>query len=543
MRGSVIIAYEEGKQSFGQPLYEITINGTDTRDYQWSEANSLYSTYIFSGNTLSASVSGYGYGEIPYINVFLTEYTNDAIGDDQGLKTTTLTGVTGNNTAGSLTLTNLPINPSANCYDFIVTVSAGVTQGCAPIGVISGVTGSGNIYTTTSEIKTKNVGVQQQDVGDIYIGVYSQFTNSTYTDALGIVGTIGPVFRVTPTYRYDNAFSSRTALGTELRVADIEIQNDGKVLVVGGYTGSTGIGLSRLNTDGSLDGTFTRYTFTAPTGVELVQDVVQQSDGKIIVSGNFSNISGLTYNKYARFNYDGTIDNTYYSGGTNTGFSTQVSCEIDLQDRTYFFGFNPTWYGSPNPVTAALFRFNSNGQLDTTFNGTGVAAFRLTGVAPFSPLVNNIKILSDGKILCAGRFNRYNGQPCPDGIVRLNNDGTLDTTFNSGGAGLNVLNPGYIAFTTELLNEDENKYLIVGQWSGATYNGVSVPNDIFFLNSDGSLGNNTNLGTGIVGVPQTCKQLPNGSYLITGQITAFNGTSITNGGFIQLSSTGQLQNC
>ena len=71
MRGSVLIAYEEGKQSFGIPLYQIVINGTDTRDYQWSEANSLYSTYIFSGNTLTAGVRTYGYGEIPYINIFL----------------------------------------------------------------------------------------------------------------------------------------------------------------------------------------------------------------------------------------------------------------------------------------------------------------------------------------------------------------------------------------------------------------------------------------------------------------------------------------
>ena len=543
MRGSVIIAYEEGKQTFGNPLYQIQINGTDTRDYQWSEANSLYSTYIFSGDTLTAYVTDTGYGQIPYINVFLTEYTNDAIGDDQGLKTTQLTGVTGNSTDGFAQIVNLPINPSANCYDFIVTISAGVTQGCAPIGVLSGITGSGSIYATTSELKTKNVGVLNSNGGDMYVGVYSTFTNSRYSGATASSTNIGPVIRLDPTYQLDTIFNSKTALGTELFVEDIEIQNDGKVLVVGGYTGSTGFGLSRLNIDGSLDGTFTRYTFTAPTGVELVQDVVQQSDGKIIVSGNFNTISGLTYNKYARFNYDGTIDNTYYSGGTNTGFSTAVSCEIDLQDRTYFFGFNPTWYGSvPNPTTAALFRFNSNGQLDTTFNGTGAAAFGLT-VSPGAPLVNNIKLLSDGKILCAGRFNRYNGQPCPDGIVRLNNDGTLDTTFNSGGAGLNVLNPSYISFTTELLNEDENKYLVVGQWSGATYNGVSIPNDIFFLNSDGSLGNNTNLGTGIVGVPQTCKLLPNGSYLITGQITAFNGTSITNGGMIQLSSSGQLQNC
>ena len=536
MRGSVLIAYEEGKQTFGNPLYTITINGTDTRDYQWSEANSLYSTYIFSGNTLSASVSGAGYGEIPYINILLVEYTNDA----DAVNTTILTGVTGNNLSGDLTINNLPINPSPNCYDFIIVVGMGVTQGCAPFGTLTGITGSGLLYTTTSEIKTKNVGVINQNDGEVYVGVYSQFTNTGYIGALGGTTNIGPVLRIQKTYSQQSPdFNSKAALGTNLIVNDIEIQNDGMVLVGAGLiTGTSGNALSRLTTTGALDPSFTRYTFTASFGTELITDVVQQSDGKIIATGNFTTISGLTYNRYARFNYNGTIDNTYYSGGTGTGFSILTNCEIDLQDRTYFFSTNnSTFQGS---TFGCILRLNSNGQLDTTFNGTGRGGFSLsTGQS----VVQSIRILSDGKILCVGQFNRYNGQPCPRNIARLNEDGTLDITFNNGGAGLVSPSLLFIAFPTETINEDENKYLIVGDFTGATYNGVSIPNDIVFLNSDGSLGNNTNLGTGILGQPKTVKLLSNGSYLITGQMTSFNGTPITNGGFIQLSSTGQLQNC
>jgi uncharacterized delta-60 repeat protein len=539
MRGSVLVAYEEGRQSFGNPLYEITINGSDTRDYQWSEANSLYSTYIFSGNTLSASIRNYGYGDIPSINVSLVEYTNDSVDGDQGLKTTILTGITGNNVNGSLSLLNLPINPSSNCYDFIVVVGMGVTQGCAPIGIISGITGSGIINATTCEIKTKNVGVLQRDVGDIYIGKFNNsFSVSSYSGATAS-GITGAIFRLNPTYQLDTTFRASVTLDNYLTINDIEIQNDGKVIIGGGTTSNintTGYSLNRLTTTGALDGTFTRYPFT--DGTESVTDVVQQSDGKIIATGGFTQISGLTYNRYARFNYDGTLDNTYYSGGAGTGFNSLTNCEIDVRNNKvyYFAALTTTFSGS---TFGGIMRLNTNGQLDTTFNGTGRGGFSRTAPG----VVNTIKILSNGQILCVGGYTSYNGQ-FVRGIARLNENGTLDTTFNPGGDGLQYNGPLYIAQPTETLNEDENKYLIVGTWgTGSTYNGITIPLGAFFINSDGSIGDNSGLGTGIGGAAKTCKLLPNGNYLITGTITSFNGTSITNGGMIQLSPTGQLQNC
>jgi uncharacterized delta-60 repeat protein len=537
MRGSVLVAFEEGKQSFGQPLYEIRINNTDTRDIQWSEANSLYSTYIFSGDTLTANIRSYGYGEIPSIQLTLIEYTNDSVDGDQGQKVIPLTGITGNNFGGFLQITNIPINPSPNCYDFIVVVTMTVTQGCAPIGILDGLD---FFDASTCEIVTKNIGIATQNTGDIYIGTERNGDNVTYSGATGS-GLIGPVFRVSPTYQLDASFNSSTALGSSYRaINDIEIQNDGRVIVGGGQTSTTGFSLNRLTTTGALDPTFTRYTFDG--GFFSVSDVVQQSDGKIIASGNFTEISGLTYNKYARFNYDGTIDNTYYSGGTSTGFKDSVNCEIDVRnDKVYLFGlisstFNGTTFGG-------LLRLNTNGQLDNTFGTGGRASF---GTTTGTGSVVSIKVLPDGKLLCTGVFNRYNGQPCPSGIVRLNENGTLDTTFNPNGAGFVSTNSVSLLNPTETLNQDENKYLILfdNADASATYNGQLVPNEIFFLNLDGTLGDNTGLGTGFdIGFPKTCKLLPNGNYLITGIMSRFNGTLISNGGMIQLSPTGQLQNC
>jgi len=548
MRGSVLISYEEGKQSFGLPLYQLNINdGTNlVRDYQFTEGTNLYSTYIFSGNTLAFSIRGLGYGEIGDIKVYLNEYTNDDMNGDNGVKTTFITGQTGTNLSQIVQIAFTQINPSPNCFDFNVNIVASVTQGCAEMGVISGTTGTGFTYTTTNEVARKSVGAPLPAFSDyIYIGLSSTFTTIRYTHPFS-VSNVGRVFRVAKNYQNDPSFDTKTSLGNSYyQINDIEEQNDTKVIVVGGHSfdfNIDGYSLNRLLNNGDLDPTFTRYLFNG--GPDSITDVVQQSDGKIIVSGNFGFISSSIYNKYARFNYDGTIDNTYYSGGTSTGFNDPVNCEIDVtNDKVYFFGvsntlFNGTGFG-------AIMRLNTNGQLDTTFNGTGRGGFTLTAS---NASVSSILILANGNILCFGAFDKYNGQTCPKGVAMLNEDGTLNTTFNAGGAGF--INTGvtytgvtFTTFPTETLNQDENKYLIVGDFSGATYNGQSLPKDIFFLNSDGTLGDNTNLGTGIEGFPKTCKLLPNGSYFITGQLSGFNGTDINNGGLLQLSSTGQLQNC
>jgi uncharacterized delta-60 repeat protein len=86
----------------------------------------------------------------------------------------------------------------------------------------------------------------------------------------------------------------------------LSIQNDGKIIVGGNssqFNGNTVPKLVRLNTDGSLDNTFN--SGGAGPGAK-VWSIAIQSDGKIIIGGEFSDYNGTTIRRLARLNGDGT---------------------------------------------------------------------------------------------------------------------------------------------------------------------------------------------------------------------------------------------
>src|SRR6478672_6700096 len=150
------------------------------------------------------------------------------------------------------------------------------------------------------------------------------------------------------------------------------LQPDGKILIGGDFTvynGVTRIRLARLNVDGSTD-----YSFNIGTGVSgIVHTIVCQSDGKILIGGNFSYYNGTSRRSIARINSDGSLDTS----------------------------FNP---GSG---------FDSGGNLGTVYA---------------------IAIQNDGKIIVGGEFIDFNGIALRR-MARLNTDGSFDPTFNSGGVG------------------------------------------------------------------------------------------------------------
>lgn len=524
MRGSLLITFFDGDGKGGSYI-DILVN-TRLVKRIYNSSNNLYTCPLLIGDVVTIMFT-----KAPNIfsgdySIIRKDYTTDDENGDMGIKETS---VAIGEYLTEYTFTASTIN-SAYDFNYILDFSSDT---CAPIGNLTYSGGTGLIgQVSTSEILPN---------GDRYI---SSTTNKTTINYSGTTGSsdVGRIFKVNNKYQLDNSFNTITSLGQFYRVNDIDLQSDGKLVVVGEQSfaaiPNTGYTVNRLTTTGDLDPSFNRPLFTY--GVEGVTDTVIQSDGKIVVSGNFTQVNGSEYNRYVRLNTDGTIDNTYYSGGTGTGFSNSTNCEIDrTNDKIYFFGtgfYNGSLYGG-------ILRLNTDGTLDTTFNGTGRGGFALTGFA--SPLVNSIRVLSNGKILCVGGFTSYNGVTCSAGVARLNQDGTLDTTFNPGGQGLNLSGNIFVSQPTETLNDFENKYLIVYFTSvtGVSYNGVIIPNNIFFLNEDGTLGNNTDIGTGMIGTPKTCKKLPNGGYLITGAITSYNGTPITNGGMVQITNTGLLQNC
>ncbi len=196
---------------------------------------------------------------------------------------------------------------------------------------------------------------------------------------------------------------------------------------------------------GCLDTTFggSGFVHTDPDGPSyssFINSLVMQSDGKIIVAGQATDNANGTGADFllSRFNSDGSVDTSFGSvnpsnpslrlGYVMTAFTTgsDLASSVALQtDGKIVAG------GSASPGGFAVARYNNDGTLDGAFANGGKTIIDFASAASVRQLV----IQSDGKIILAGEA----GSPSQFGLARLNQNGTLDSTFGS--AGKLVVNP------------------------------------------------------------------------------------------------------
>jgi len=210
-------------------------------------------------------------------------------------------------------------------------------------------------------------------------------------------------------------------------VWDAALQTDGKVLIGGDFTRISNVDLqflARLNADGSIDSGFDMGT--GPNGV--VRSIAVQPDGRILIAGGFSEYNGIPRNTVARVNSDGSLDETFDPGA---GANVAILKLILLPDGRMLIQGNFTEFDGTARMNIA--RLNADGSHDLTFNiGTGPG-----GVA--SPYVSSIAVQGDGRIVAVGAFQNFNGVTA-NKVVRLLASGTVDNTFNAGsGPNLNVV--------------------------------------------------------------------------------------------------------
>lgn len=212
-------------------------------------------------------------------------------------------------------------------------------------------------------------------------------------------------------------------------ISSFALQPDGKVLVGGQWsiTGNTNNGIVRLNSDGSLDN-----SFSPGIGVSSgfpVDSVVLQPDGKVIIVGSFNQVNGTTRHGIARLNANGSLDNTFDTGtGVGTGYPEGVKAVSLQTDGKLVIAGNFATINGTNRNRIA--RLNANGSLDLSFNpGTGVTG----NVGTF---VRSLVAQADGKFFIGGSFTTINGTN-RNYLARLNVDGSLDGAFQPG-RGLNV---------------------------------------------------------------------------------------------------------
>ncbi len=290
--------------------------------------------------------------------------------------------------------------------------------------------------------------------------------------------------------------------GANSNVTALAIESSGRIVIVGFfylYRGVVRNHIARINTDGTDDASFNVGSGPDASGyTPYLTDIAIDSSERIIVSGHFNGFSGTGVNNVARLNSNGSVDTTF--AGNSDGAVQSLGIQDD--DKVLIGGeFNTTSYGGVTRNRIA--RISENGSLDLAFDpGSG-----------FDWWVGAIAVQDDGKILIGGAFSTYNGV-IVNNIVRVNSDGSIDSTFNSGsGADYQV---------EAIVIQDDGKILIGGAFN--QYNGTSVKR-FARLNADGTLDTSLYTGSGVNGEVYSIAIQGDGKIVIAGSFTSYNGTT------------------
>jgi uncharacterized delta-60 repeat protein len=300
--------------------------------------------------------------------------------------------------------------------------------------------------------------------------------------------------RYNPDGSLDTSFNGTgkvtTTIGTSGDFAHaLVLQPDGKLVAAGeSATGSQyGFALARYNPGGSLDTSFngTGKVTTAFGAADSAHALVLQPDGKLVAAG--SSLAGSQFVfALARYNPNGSLDTSFNgTGKVTTAFGTSQD-EVDalvLQPDGKLVAAGFSKVGSQNVF--ALARYNANGSLDTSFNGSGKVT---TAFGTSSDSAHALVLQPDGKLVAAGYSNT--GSQNVFALARYNPDGSLDTTFNGTGKVTTPVGPGDDGAQALVLQPDGK--LVAAGWSNASSRIVFA---LARYNPNGSLDTSFN-GTG-----------------------------------------------
>jgi len=318
----------------------------------------------------------------------------------------------------------------------------------------------------------------------------------------------GFIVRLNTDGSIDNTFVSGAGLSTNARA--IAIQADGKILAVGGfstYAGNVALGIVRINTDGSFDSTFVTGTGVTGSAPNPATVIAVQTDQKILIGGIFDLNYNGTSGSLIRINSNGTADGTFTAGAVNEfpfPVAPQITALSIQADGKIIIVGNFNSYGGSGVVGDGIIRVNSNGTYDASFaTGTG---FNLSGST-------DVAIQIDQKIIVLGLFTDYNGTTCSN-VIRLNTNGTVDSVFGT----------GFNARTYYVSALSNGGIIITGTFTN--YNTVTAADGIVRLNSDTSVNTSWNYGTGFGGTGFGKLSLNSAQSLLNigGGFTVFNGT-------------------
>ncbi len=259
-------------------------------------------------------------------------------------------------------------------------------------------------------------------------------------------------------------------------------------------SGNPKIGIVRYNANGTVDTTFGTNGLTVssfPEGNTNSQsDAVLQPDGKIVVSGSWRGTAFCV----ARWNADGTLDTSFGTSGGDTCVNTNAtgatySIALQADGKIVMSGGRTTSFTVP--FDFVVFRFNPNGTPDTSFDGDGYVTTDLTAG---NDNALSVLVRPNGKIIAVGSARAFNAPDTGFGLVQYNTDGSLDQSFGTAGKSLVTFAGGETFVEDFPAALQSNGKVVIGRSRRRASPNVGNESQIARFNENGSL--DTTFGSG-----------------------------------------------
>ncbi len=266
-------------------------------------------------------------------------------------------------------------------------------------------------------------------------------------------------------------------------VRGMELMSDGRLVIFGNFTqvnGTARPGLARLNADGSLDTSFDPGTgFPPNTGIF---DLAVMDDGKVVIVGNFTEVSGIPRTGVARLNVNGSIDTSFAPTVIDVAGDLRVHAVVAAHtpdDRIWIAGDLTEVNGVPRARVACL---TESGALDLSFDpGTGHP----------SSVIKGIERGPGGELYLWGTIIEYDGTPVDRDFLRALPNGDIDLSFTP---------PDFdLTGTNEIMALPTGKIILGGRYlyAGATETTTlisllptGIPDPEFIVQTGGGLNTN-----------------------------------------------------
>jgi uncharacterized delta-60 repeat protein len=290
--------------------------------------------------------------------------------------------------------------------------------------------------------------------------------------------------------------------GVDQSVFAVSVQTDGKIIIGGDFTtvaGSSRNGIARLNSNGALDS-----SFDPGSGANDLVNAVALQTNKVIIAGYFTGVNGTNQAYLARLDGNGRLDTSFDPG---SGADGPVLALAVQSDGKVVLGGEFTSVNGRSRKNVA--RLNPDGSGDAGFTPViGVSGEALSSV-------RTIALQGDGKVVIGGVFTNVNGAP-RNNLARLNSNGSLDADFDPD---VDVTGAGFLAGVYTVAVQSGGKILVAGDFTRV--HGIARTN-LARLNSDGSLDTGFNPGSGSDFAVTSVAVQSNGKVVIGGFFSRVN---------------------